>query len=70
MKISVDMQKKLKESVEKAAKQRARTGGDQPSTPKPDLQLSLRLPTDRQGVVHKESVICPAELLINIRVIE
>lgn len=63
------MQKKLKDSVEKAAKHRARVG-DQPTTPKQDLQLSLRLPTDRQGVVHKESVVCPAELLINIRVIE
>lgn len=63
------MQKKLKDSLEKAAKQRARTV-DQPATPKPDLQLSLRLPTDRQGVVHKESVVCPADLLINIRVIE
>jgi hypothetical protein len=63
------MQKKLKDSVEKAAKHRARVG-DQPTTPKLDLQLSLRLPTDRQGVVHKESVVCPAELLINIRVIE
>lgn len=67
--IVVDMQKKLKDSVEKAAKQRARTRpGDQPTTPKQDLQLSMRLPADRQGVVHKESVVCPAELLINIRV--
>jgi len=62
-----EMQKKLKECVEKAAKQRARSG-DHPTTPKSDPHASLRMPADRQSLGHDESVICPAELLINIRV--
>jgi hypothetical protein len=63
-----EMQKKLKDMVEKAAKHRARTG-DQPTTPKSELNASVRLPSDRKGVCHSELVICPADLLISLRVI-
>ncbi|XP_059484004.1 codanin-1 [Neocloeon triangulifer] len=62
---STEMLKKTKESLEKAAKHRAKSG--EISTVKTDPNVSLRLPAERRGLEHLETVTPPAELMLQYR---